>query len=77
MDVDTALGKLMGLLVKFGWVGGVGLLIFGAYSAWREHNLTGISGLLIIVGVAACAVSIVSTMFGGLTGLALNISPTD
>jgi hypothetical protein len=77
MDVDTAIGKLLGLIVKFGWVGGVGLMVLGGVSAWREHNLTAISGILIAIGVACCGPSIVGTLMAAMSGLNAQLNPTD
>jgi hypothetical protein len=65
-----------GVINNLGALGGSALIIMGALSAWREHNLVGIGGLLLVAGTAAMGIPIAVQMFNTMSGSPVHITPT-
>jgi hypothetical protein len=75
-SIQTGINFGGGVLNNIGTLGASALIILGALSAWREHNLTGLGGLLMLSGVAGMGIPIATQMFSAMSGSAVHITPT-
>lgn len=75
-SIQTGVNYAGGVINTVGTLGGAGLFVFGGLSAWREHNLMGIGGLIMVGGLAAMGLPIAVNMFNAMSSGAVHITPS-